>query len=223
MTIDEQRLFTPWRKLKTHKRYSDHNAIKFQLDLGVKKPNKFSKRRKVWNFDNPQDWNRFKTLTSNDSTLQEIWHESSSVERRYEHWISRLNSILHKCFPKKRLIPNKQIYTTEIRRYISGRKEVKKKRSRTSGISETGQQYLSHKIRRLDKVIDDKISDFNHQVIREKVSEDWTISKQDFWKIKKEIAPKSSELMYALTDPAGNELLNSWTLNMNIIENSSIG
>ena len=72
MTIDEQWLFTPWRKLKTHKWYSDHNAIKFQLDLGMKKPNKFSKRRKVWNFDNPQDWNRFKTLTSNDSTLQEI-------------------------------------------------------------------------------------------------------------------------------------------------------
>ena len=139
MTIDEQRLFTPWRKLKAHKRYSDHNAIKFQLDLGVKKPNKSSKRRKVWNFDNPQDWNKFKTLTSNDSTLQEIWHDSTSVERRYEHWSSRLNSILHKCFPKKRLISNKQIYTKEIRRYISERKEVKKKFSRTSGISETGQ------------------------------------------------------------------------------------
>ena len=159
----------------------------------MKKPNKFSKRRKVWNFDNPQDWNSFKTLTSNDSTLQEIWHDSSSVERRYEQWSSGLNSNLHKCFPKKRLISNKQIYTKEIRRYISERKEVKKKLSRTSGIGETGQQYLSHKIRRLDKVIDDKISDFNHQV-RGKVIEDGTISKQDFWKIKNKIAPKSSEL-----------------------------
>ena len=129
-------------------------------------------------------------MTSNDSTLQEIWHDSSSVERRYDHWSSRLNSILHKCFPKKRLISNKQIYTKEIRRYISERKEVKKKLSRTSGISETGQQYLSHKIRRLDKVIDDKISDFNHQVIRGKVSKDGTISKQDFWKIKKRLLPK---------------------------------
>ena len=93
-----------------------------------------------------------------------------------------------------------QIYTKEIRRYISERKEVKEKLSRTSGISETGQQYLSHKIRRLYKVIDDKISDFNHQVIRGKVSE------QDFWKIKEKIAPKSSELMYALTNSAGNEI-----------------
>ena len=57
MMIDEQRLLTPWRKLKTHKRFSDHNTIKFQLDLRFKKLNNFSRRRKVWNFDNPQGWN----------------------------------------------------------------------------------------------------------------------------------------------------------------------
>ena len=59
-------------KTETHVRYSDHNAIKFQLDLGFKKLNKFSRRGKVWNFDNPQDWSRFKTLTSNDSTLRKF-------------------------------------------------------------------------------------------------------------------------------------------------------
>ena len=31
-------------------------------------------------------------------------------------------------------------------------------------------------------------------------------AKQDFWKIKKKIAPKSSEMMHSLTDPAGNEI-----------------
>ena len=36
MMIDEQRLFTPWRKLKTRKRFSGHNAIKFQLALRFK-------------------------------------------------------------------------------------------------------------------------------------------------------------------------------------------
>ena len=141
-----------------------------------------------------------------DSTLQEIWHDSGSIERRYKYWSSRSNSILHNCFPKKRLIPNKQIYTKEIRRYISVRKEIKKKLSRSYSIDETGQQYLSYKIKRLDKIIDDKICDFNHQVIREKVNEDGTISKQDFWKIKKMIAPKYSEMMHSLTDPAGNEI-----------------
>ena len=119
---------------------------------------------------------------------------------------SRLNSILHKYFPEKRLIPNKQIYTKEIRRYISERKEIKEKLSRSYGIDETGQQYLSYKNKRLNKIIDDKISNFDHQVIREKVSEDGTISKQDFCKIKKKIAPKSSEMVHSLTDPAGNEI-----------------
>ena len=217
--IDEQRHFTQWRKLKTRKRFSDHNAIKFQLDFGFKKLNNFPKRRKVWNFDNPQNWNRFKT--SNDSTLQGILPDSGSVERRYKYWSSRLNSFLHKCFLKKRLIPNRQIYTNEIRRYISERKEIKKKLSRSYGIDETGQQYLPYNItiitkndlilnspqdQRLGKIIDDKISDFNHQVIREKVSEDGTIRKQDFWKIKEKIAPESSEMMHSLTDPAGNEI-----------------
>ena len=69
---------------------------------------------------------------------------------------------------EKRLVPNKQIYTKEIRKYISERKEITKKLSRTSGISEAGQEYLSHKIKRLNKIIDDKMSDFNHQIIRQK-------------------------------------------------------
>ena len=44
----------------------------------------------------------FKTLTSNDSALQEIWHDSGSVERQrhYKYWSSRINSTLHKCFQK---------------------------------------------------------------------------------------------------------------------------
>ena len=80
---------------ETHKWFSDHNAIKFQLDLGFKKLINFSERRKVWNFDNPQDWNKFKTLTSNDSTLKKIWQ----CRKMLKYW--RINSNLHKCFPKK--------------------------------------------------------------------------------------------------------------------------
>ena len=130
-------------------------------------------------------------MTSNDSTLQQIWYDRGSVERCYKYWSSRLNSISHQCFPKKRLISNKQIYTNEIRRYIPERKEIKKKLSRSYGIDETGQQYMSYKIKRLDKIIDDKISDFNHQVIKEKVSEDDTISKQDFEKLKNRLFPRA--------------------------------
>ena len=72
-------------------------------------------------------------------------------------------------------------YTKEIRRYTSERKEIKKKPSKSYGIDETGQQYLSYTIKRLDK-----ISDFNHQIIREKVSENGTISNKIFGILKKD-------------------------------------
>ena len=151
--------------MEKHKRCSDHNDIKFQVDVRFRKPSNFPKEGNFVNFDNPQDWNSFKTLTSNDSNFQEFWHDSSSVERRYKHWSNRINSILHKfMLSVKRHIRTKQTYTIEIRRYISERKEVWEKLPRTSGISETGQSYLSHKIKRPDKIID-----FNHQFVRGKV------------------------------------------------------
>ena len=91
---------------------------------------------------------------------------------------------------EKRLIPNKQMYTKEIRRYISERKEIKKKPSRSYGIDETAQQYLSYRIKRLDKIIDDKISDFNPQVIREKsVKMALSANKIQFGKLKKKLLP----------------------------------
>ena len=45
-----------------------------------------------------------------------------------------------------------------------------------------------------------KISDFNSQVIVDKIDFDGTISKQDFWKIKRKIAPKSVDILHSLTD-----------------------
>ena len=54
MLIDEQLLFTPWRKLKQGKRFSDHRAIKIQVDLDFNKIINASKRTTVWNFNNPQ-------------------------------------------------------------------------------------------------------------------------------------------------------------------------
>ena len=68
-----------------------------------------------------------KHLDKDDSTFQEIWHHSGSVEKRYKYWSSRLNSILHKCFLKKCLsLTNRytQKKSGDIL-YISERKEIK--------------------------------------------------------------------------------------------------
>ena len=37
MTIDQQKLFTPWRTLKKGKRFSDHNAILLGVSLPIKR------------------------------------------------------------------------------------------------------------------------------------------------------------------------------------------
>ena len=68
------------------------------------------------------------------------------------------------------------------------------------------QKHLSHRIKKLDKLIDTKISNFNSQVIKDKIDFDGTISKQDFWKIKRKIAPKSVDILHSLTDIHDNEI-----------------
>ena len=66
-----------------------------------------------------------------------------------------------------------------------------KKNSVEQSIIKGKQKHLSQKIKRLDRLIDIKISNFNSQVIMDKIGFDGTISKQDFSKIKRKIAPKS--------------------------------
>ena len=98
-------------------------------------------------------------------------------------------SILHECFLKKKLISDKQLYNKEIRPDINDRKKLKKELSR----HESGYQYLIRKLKKVDKSIDSKIADYNSQAIRQKIGRHRTISKQDFWKLKKKLAPRNVE------------------------------
>ena len=63
MHIAESHDFTPWRKLKSGKRFSDHCAIKFSINLKSLRQAKSSKRIKVRNFNDPEGWKKFCTLT----------------------------------------------------------------------------------------------------------------------------------------------------------------
>ena len=55
MEIDEKNFFTPWRKLRKGKQFSDHHAIKINLNLDFNKGQKLA----VWNFGDPLNWNSF--------------------------------------------------------------------------------------------------------------------------------------------------------------------
>ena len=68
--------------------------------------------------------------------------------------------MLHECFPKKKLISDKQVYKKEIGQDIKDRKKLKKELSRHDTIK-SRYQYLTHKLKKVDKSIDSKIADYN--------------------------------------------------------------
>ena len=61
--IDEEKHFTPWRSLKHGKRYSDYCAIKFCMNMKAFEQKQASEKIKVWNFNDPEGWEKFSKLT----------------------------------------------------------------------------------------------------------------------------------------------------------------
>ena len=113
---------------------------------------------------------------------------------------------MHECFPKKKLICDKQVYNKKIRQDIKDRKKLKKDLSRHD-ISKSRYQYLTRKLKKVDKLIDSKIADYNSQAIRQKIDRHGTVSKQDFWKVKKKLAPCNVEVpSSSLTNATGDQI-----------------
>ena len=61
---------------------------------------------------------------------------------------------------------------------------------------------------KLDRKIEHKIADFNSLIIRQKVAKNGIIDKQNFWKLKRALAPKSNEIVHSLRSSDGNDISN---------------
>ena len=126
------------------------------------------------------------------------------VEISYQNWKKKLNSILHACFKKKRIVPNRRPYNAEIRSLLKERKVVKRK------LQASKNSYLYRrmiaKMHKLDRKIEHKIADFNSLIIRQKVDKNGTIDKQNFWKLKRALAPKCNEIVHSLRSSDGNDI-----------------
>ena len=165
MQIDEEKHFTPWRSLKHGKRYSDHCAIKFCMNMKAFEQKQASDKIKVWNFNDPEGWEKFSKLTKPSTILSDMWQVGHHTEISYQKWQNNLNGILHLCFKKKRIRCTKGIYNKEIRQLIKERKQVKRQLTNP---------FLKHKklvkkIKRYDKLIDHKISEFNINFIKRSI------------------------------------------------------
>ena len=101
MQIDEKKHFTPWRSLKHGKRYSDHCAIKFCMTIKAFEQKQASDKSKVWNFNDPDCWEKFSKPTDPSTILSDMWQVGHHTEIGYQKWKNNLTRILHLCFRKR--------------------------------------------------------------------------------------------------------------------------
>ena len=191
--IDKEKLITPWRKVtEGKKKFTDHCVIRFEVDLHCN-AKKYMKRTKVWNFKNPEGWDKFCQITKSSDEFKKSCDKDEHVEICYQNWKKKFNSILHARFESKRIVPNRRPYNAEIRSLLKERKATKRK------LQASKNSYLYRrmiaKMHKLDRKIEHKIADFNSLVIRQKVDKNGTIDKQNFWKLKRVLAPKNNEIV----------------------------
>ena len=58
---------------------------------------------------------------------------------------------------------------------------------------------------KLKHKIEHKIADFHSLIIRQKVDKSGTTDKQNFWKLKRALAPKNNEIAHSLRSSDGND------------------
>ena len=144
---------------------------------------------KVLNFNDPEGWEKFSKPTEPSTILSDMWQVGHHTEISYQKWQNDLNRALHLCFNKKRIRCTKGIYNKEIRQLIKERKQLKRQITN----SFLKHKKLMKKIKKYDKLIDHKISEFNINFIKRSTGKTGTIDKQSFWKLKKILAPRNKE------------------------------
>ena len=79
-----------------------------------------------------------------------MWRASEHAKLSYQSWKCNLNSILHRCFKKKRIVSGKCIYNKQIRGLIGQRKKLKAELSRSVNSTKMSRE-LEKQISQLDR------------------------------------------------------------------------
>ena len=190
--IDEDKQLTPWRNPKKGRVYSDHDSILFSFTCLPEKGQTRSGRSIFWNFNDTNGWEKFMNLTDSSKELYSAVANNDDIDEMYSCWNIQLNSILHKCFQKKRVSNQHHRYNSEIKQVIKSRKVLKKASA------------PKKKIEKLDKVINEKVANFNHRFIKSNSNKSGTIDKQSFWKVKRVLVPKSVSVLSSVTNKSGH-------------------
>ena len=165
--------------------------------LPIKREEKTNKHT-MWNFNGMHEWNKFRQVTQDDKQLINCWNASASFEDCYQQWNNRLYYLMHTCFKKKRVAPQKRLYNRKIRHLIRTRKQLKRNHN-------ANDDHLCSQLKILDKKIDKKIAQFNNDIVQNSVGHK-PMSKQQFWRLKKTLSPKSISIQHSVMNSFGNEV-----------------
>ena len=101
MIVDDKKEYSLFRITKNKITKSDHCTIFVELNIEVPREIK-GDRFNVWNITSDGS-SKFKELTENNKSLESMWQDAVSIESSYNKWFKQINSILHKCFKKRRV------------------------------------------------------------------------------------------------------------------------
>ena len=110
---------------------------------------------------------------------------------------------MHQCFRKKKIQKDKKLFDRETRELIKERKYTKTKLS-CKQLSPQSHGNLDSKIGKLDKNIDANVADFHINMIKQKVGKNGVMDRQNYWKLKRVLAPKSLEIPHVIEGAHGN-------------------
>ena len=77
------------------KRYSDHCVIKFCMNMKAFEQKQPSEKIKVWNFNDPERWEKFSKRTEPTTILSDMWQVGHHTEISCQEWQNNLSTILH--------------------------------------------------------------------------------------------------------------------------------
>ena len=83
LCIDELKVQTPCRFLKKGDRPSDHCAMIMEINIPKRGHISTEKKKTVWNFQDREGWEKFRSMTKADKNLTSIWEQQSNMYQRY--------------------------------------------------------------------------------------------------------------------------------------------
>ena len=151
-------------------------------------------------------------LAACESSVQFMWESLGNTEESYQLWKKQLNDIMHQCFRKKKIQKDKKLFDRETRELMKERKYAKTKLS-CKQLSPQSRRNLDRKIGKLDKKINANVAKFHINMVKQKVGQSGVMDRQNFWKLKRVLAPKSLEIPHAIKGGHGNLITDPININ----------